>query len=132
MNRHIHMGPQTSGTTVEDGGIKDMNLGSKIPPTSAWEKRIIWLCSIQISSRTRMGSSVVNTEGLIFEIENNIDSEITLIIDGIKYQVSIRSILEGSQLFPLLDPKVEHLGYVLVRYRIVTLSEKMIYLFFLS
>ena len=50
-----------------------------------------------------MGPSAVTTEGFIFEIEDDIDSSVTLVIDGVKYEVTIRDLLYSSRLFPLLD-----------------------------
>lgn len=50
-----------------------------------------------------MGPSAVTTEGFIFEIEDDIDSFVTLIIDGIEYKIAIRDLLYTSRLFPLLD-----------------------------
>lgn len=50
-----------------------------------------------------MGPSAVTTEGFIFEIEDDIDSSVTLIIDGITYNIKIRDMLYSSRLFPLLD-----------------------------
>lgn len=50
-----------------------------------------------------MGPSAVTTEGFIFEIEDDIDSCVKLIIDGIEYELKIRDILYTSQLIPLLD-----------------------------
>ncbi|MEG0661548.1 MAG: hypothetical protein RR443_13285, partial [Anaerorhabdus sp.] len=47
--------------------------------------------------------SAVTTEGFIFEIEDDIDSCVKLIIDGIEYELKIRDILYTSQLIPLLD-----------------------------
>lgn len=50
-----------------------------------------------------MGPSAVTTEGFIFEIEDDIDSFVTLIIDGTEYKIAIRDLLYTSRLFPLLD-----------------------------
>ena len=50
-----------------------------------------------------MGPSAVTTEGFIFEIEDDIDSFVTLIIDGKEYKIAIKDMLYSSRLFPLLD-----------------------------
>lgn len=50
-----------------------------------------------------MGPSAVTTEGFIFEIEDDINSSVTLIIDGRLCRIAIRDILSSSRLIPLLD-----------------------------
>ncbi|MEG0240422.1 hypothetical protein [Anaerorhabdus sp.] len=50
-----------------------------------------------------MGPSAITTEGFIFEIEDDINSSVKLIIDGIEYNLSIRDIIKSSDLIPLMD-----------------------------
>lgn len=50
-----------------------------------------------------MGPSAVTTEGFIFEIEDDIDSGIRLVIDGKTYEIAVRDLLYSSRLIPLLD-----------------------------
>jgi Protein of unknown function (DUF3604). len=50
-----------------------------------------------------MGPSAVTTEGFIFEIEDDINSSITLKIDNEVYELAIRDILKSSRLIPLLN-----------------------------
>ena len=50
-----------------------------------------------------MGSEDVTTEGFIFEIEDDLDSHIRLIIDGEEYEVMVREILNSGKLFARLD-----------------------------
>lgn len=50
-----------------------------------------------------MGPSAVTTEGFIFEIEDDVDSSITLVIDGETYEIAIRELLYSSQVIPLMD-----------------------------
>ena len=50
-----------------------------------------------------MGPSAITTEGFIFEIEDDIDSYVTLVIDGKEYTISVRELMYSSRLFPLLD-----------------------------
>ena len=42
-------------------------------------------------------------EGNIFEIEDDIDSSVTLIIDDVTYELKIRDLLYTSKIYPLLD-----------------------------
>ena len=50
-----------------------------------------------------MGPSAVTTEGFIFEIEDDINSSIKLVIDDTTYEISIKDMLYSSRLIPLLD-----------------------------
>lgn len=50
-----------------------------------------------------MGPSAVTTEGFIFEIEDDVDSSVTLIIDDVTYELKIRDLLYTSKIYPLLD-----------------------------
>lgn len=50
-----------------------------------------------------MGPSAVTTEGFIFEIEDDIDSEIELTVNGKVYHLLIKDILYTSKIYPLLD-----------------------------
>lgn len=50
-----------------------------------------------------MGPSAVTTEGFIFEIETDVNSSLSLIVDNKKYELKVTDILEGSFLLPLLD-----------------------------
>ena len=49
-----------------------------------------------------MGPSAVTTEGFIFEIEDDINNSIKLIIDNEEYELKIREILYSSRIIPLL------------------------------
>lgn len=57
-----------------------------------------------------MGPSAVTTEGFIFEIEDDIESSIKLVINDIEYKIKIRDILNRSELIPLLDEAKELLS----------------------
>lgn len=50
-----------------------------------------------------MGPSAVTTEGFIFEIEDDIDSNVTLVIDDKTYVLAVRDILYSSRVIPLLE-----------------------------
>lgn len=50
-----------------------------------------------------MGPSAITTEGFIFEIEDDIDSFVTLTVDGVEYTYKVRELLETSRIIPLLD-----------------------------
>lgn len=50
-----------------------------------------------------MGPSAVTREGFIFEIEDHIDSAVTLVIDGTTYTLPIRELLYSSRIYPLLE-----------------------------
>ena len=50
-----------------------------------------------------MGTAGVNTEGFIIEIETRIEEELIFIVDGKKYQLLVRDILDNSKLFGLTD-----------------------------
>lgn len=50
-----------------------------------------------------MGPSAVTTEGFIFEIEDDIDSAVTLVIDEQTYELKIRDLLYSSRIIPLLE-----------------------------
>lgn len=56
----------------------------------------------------RSGSS--SAQGFIFEIEDDIDSSVTLCVDGMTYVFPIREILEQSRIIPLLDEAKEMLS----------------------
>ncbi len=55
------------------------------------------------SSGKWMGPSAITTEGFIFEIEDDISSSLTLIIDEKEYKYSIIELLNGSIVTPLMD-----------------------------
>ena len=50
-----------------------------------------------------MGPSAITTEGFIFEIEDDIDHDVVLTIDGVVYSLPIRELLENSRIIPLID-----------------------------
>mgnify|MGYP001177945006 CR=1 FL=1 len=50
-----------------------------------------------------MGPSAVTTEGFIFEIEDDINSTMTLTLDGKEYELKIRDILYSSEVYPLYE-----------------------------
>lgn len=54
-----------------------------------------------------MGPSAITTEGFIFEIEDDIDSSVTLVIDDEKYEFTIRDLLYSSRIIPLYQQAVE-------------------------
>ncbi|NLO88605.1 MAG: sigma 54-interacting transcriptional regulator [Firmicutes bacterium] len=66
-------------------------------------------CEFQVTSYKTtatgkwMGPSAVTNEGFIFEIEDDISSHVTLVIDGIKYCYPIVDLLAGSRIVPLLE-----------------------------
>lgn len=66
-------------------------------------------CSFELTTRKTtqtgkwMGSSGIQTEGFIFEIEADINSKIIFMVDGKKYEYSISEILEGSILNGLME-----------------------------
>ena len=57
-----------------------------------------------------MGTAGVATEGFIFEIETNINDEITLIVDGKDYIIKVRDVLNDSHLYSL-DEEINELLY---------------------
>lgn len=50
-----------------------------------------------------MGPSAITTEGFIFEIEDDVNSSVTLTVDGKEYVLPIKDLLYSSNLHPLLD-----------------------------
>lgn len=50
-----------------------------------------------------MGPSAITTEGFIFEIEDDIDHDVVLTIDGIEYKLAIKDLLDNSRIIPLMD-----------------------------
>ena len=50
-----------------------------------------------------MGPSAVTTEGFIFEIEDEIDNDVKLTINGVDYVIPIKKILDNSILYGLTD-----------------------------
>lgn len=48
-----------------------------------------------------MGPSAVTTEGFIFEVEADIDSAVELTVDGVRYELPVRDMLESSRVIPL-------------------------------
>jgi len=79
------------------------NFGQKL------ENVTVSSCDFQITSYKTtatgkwMGPSAITTEGFIFEIEDDIDSAVTLVIDDVRYDLAIRDLLYSSRIIPLYE-----------------------------
>lgn len=79
------------------------NFGQKLENVTASS------CDFQITSYKTtatgkwMGPSAITTEGFIFEIEDDIDSAVTLVIDDVRYELAIRDLLYSSRIIPLYE-----------------------------
>lgn len=66
-------------------------------------------CSFEITSYKTtatgkwMGPSAITTEGFIFEIEDHIDSNVVLELNGETYEIAIRDLLYSSRVIPLME-----------------------------
>lgn len=92
-----------TGEVITEGKILSVeklwtNPGQKIIEQTEKECKFELLTKKTTQSGKWMGASGIQTEGFIFEVEADIDSIMTFVINGTTFKYFVREILEGSKL----------------------------------